>query len=87
MLTFRQVRTIMVRFDASFWIVGVNVECIQVRTDLFDRREVLGHCGATFEYATLDSARISWDLTALGFGALRTGCHREWMFSMIGSGC
>lgn len=48
-----------------------------MRTDLFDRREVLGHCGAAFEHATLDSARISWDLAGLGFGVLRTGCHLD----------
>jgi hypothetical protein len=57
-----------------------------MRADLFDGREVLGHCSATFEYATLYRARFSWDLTRLRYGVLRTGCHLGWIFDMIGLG-
>lgn len=64
-LTLRQVRAIMIGFDTSRGIVGVNVECIQMRANLLDGREVLGHGSASFENATLDSARISWDLIRL----------------------
>jgi hypothetical protein len=44
----------MIGLDASGWIVGVVVKCIEMRADLFHRREVLDHRGSALEDSTLD---------------------------------
>lgn len=40
--TFGQVAAVVISLDVTFWVVSVDVECVQMRTDGLDWREVLG---------------------------------------------
>lgn len=73
--TLRQVRAVVVRLDAATRILGVDVECVQVRADLLDRREVLHHAGASLEDAALCCPGVAGDSAELGAGAFCAGCH------------
>lgn len=65
----------MVCLDAAGWIVGIDVECVEMGTDLLDGREVLGHAGACFKDTTLGCSWIAWDSAEIGTGAFSTGGH------------
>lgn len=68
---------VVICLDAAGWIVGVNVECVEMGADLLDGRKVLGHAGARFEDATFGCAWIALDAAELGTGAFCTGGHLE----------
>ena len=64
---------IVIGFDASGWIVGVNVECMEMCADLFYWREVLDHCSSAFENSTLHCPWIAWDFISIGATGLSGG--------------
>lgn len=56
---------IVIGLDASGWIVGVEVECIEMCADLFYGREVLDHRSSALEYSTLHCSWIAWEFTSI----------------------
>jgi hypothetical protein len=61
---------IVIGLDASGWIVGVGMECIEMRADLFHRREVLDHRSSALEDSTLHCPRIAWEFISVAATAL-----------------
>ena len=66
----------MVRLDAASRIVGVDMECVQMCTDLLHRLELLDHRSAGLEDTALGRARIADDAAGIvARGAFSTGGH------------
>lgn len=66
---------IVIGFNASGWIVGVNVERIEMCADLFYWSEVLDHCSSAFEDSTLHCSWIAWEFISIIATALSGVCH------------
>ena len=63
--TFCEMRTIVICLDATSWVIGVDVECVQMGAYLFYWLEVLNHCCAGLEHSAFDGARLAWDAVEL----------------------
>lgn len=59
-------RAIVIRLNASGRVVGVDVEGIQERADLFDWREILDYRRASFKHLALLRKRFAWNPTCFG---------------------
>lgn len=71
MRTFVQVGAIMIRFNAAARIVGVDMERIQMGTDLLYRAEVLGYSEGyvltpvtSMEYSKAHECELTWPKAA-----------------------
>lgn len=61
---------IVIGLDASGWIVGVGVECIEMGADLLYRREVLDHRSSALKDSTLHCPWIAWEFFSITATAL-----------------
>lgn len=64
---------IVIGLDTSGWIVGVDVECIEMCADLFYGREVLDHGSSALEDSTLHCPGITWEFISIAATGLSGG--------------
>lgn len=72
LLTFRDMRAVMIRLDTPGRIISVDMERVQVCADLLDRGEVLGYTGTCLEDMAFGSERDARDVIGVG-GDVRFG--------------
>ena len=61
---------IVIGLNASGWIAGVVVECVEMGTDLLYRCEVLDHRSSALQDATLHCPWIAWKFISVAAAAL-----------------
>jgi hypothetical protein len=85
MKTFCNMCAIMIRFHRSCQILSIDVECIQMSADLFDRREILDHAGAAFQDTAFGAERVAREPIWVSGNVLMTGhgCTIYFQFQLL----